>query len=721
MHSRLLESRYEILKPLSDDGFEADFLVRHRQLGETCRVKIRPHGLEDPTRRAFFDRHLPWFTRLKHSGILPVYDVHVDDPTWAVLEMKGAKGPTLDTLMVDASFQRTGAALPVPTALQLADQALEAVAYLHGEGWAHGSLAPDRFLLTRDSAEAEPYLQLADPGFARLVGASERTTAGGLLMHKLRYSPPEQFLGEATDATVGGDIYILGLLLYELLTGRYPVAGDHPTSLAAGHLLRPILPFNESDAEGRIPAGVRRAVERCLAKKPEERFADVVGLRKALSEALPPSPATEKQVIDLWLEDEAPTPGSAATADFSTRDLTELERRAKSRHLLDQAKVALASEDHGAARRLLREAQSIAPDDPQVARLLREVEKAARERQLQEERNRQVLKVKAEVEDVLAAGDWRSARGIVVSAVERLGGGPRLRELRQKIDEAERRDLETQPQASLGTSSALHVNDLVERARQLSQTEDLERAQEALGQALELDPTHAAARTLSESVQALMALRQGEHQRQENLLQTTQSIRQLLEKNDPGAAMAQLQKAVARHGDRRDLQELRYQIAEAFLNADLGREPLPPSPSLPPVPSRSPGRPPHGRAQPLDHVKPPSPMAEASRPAADDLLEGPFDAQDMSVDELPLMGSGPMKPPDELIPQPSVALSREHAVPHWRWWLLIALLMVLVAMLGNWLASRGSDRPQKEPNPPVATEDVRLRVEAEGPGSSTFR
>ncbi|MEO1085425.1 MAG: protein kinase, partial [Acidobacteriota bacterium] len=567
MHRALIEKKYEILETLEDDGQRLAFKVKHRVLGETCALRVHPHQLDEPAQRRIFDQRLPWFTRLKHRRLTTVFDVAIEGRV-ALMESAWHRGQALDDVAT------TGAQLQdVGWRLEVAAQAVDAVASLHAADWAHGSLLPSKFLVRVDD-EGEPQLVLVDPGFARLIGAPERTTAGGLLMKRLRHAPPERFVGEEKEPTAAGDLYVLGLILYELLTGHYPIAGDQPTSIAAGHLLRPPLDFGESDPQGHISADLRHALLCTLAKASEARFASVKELGAVLdaareeqrqkrgtvlldTDALKASAAARAALRD-------PTPASGAVKTTPAAGaLAARDRRLEIRRLLDEAKSAAQKRDFTGARKHLRRGQDLAPGDPQVASLLRDVERSARELQQQERRRRQLDEAASDIEKLLSSGDWRRARERLQTASQHIGSNQRLQALEKRLDAFEERH---RAQAAPKEKA----DALVEKARRLSQAESFDSALSTLDEALKVEPDHAAARTLSESVAALAAMHRREGDQQATLESTTRVIREHLDRGDPGRAMAQLNRAVARYGNRGDLQELRFAIADAFLREEIG-------------------------------------------------------------------------------------------------------------------------------------------------------
>jgi serine/threonine-protein kinase len=117
--------------------------------------------------------------------------------------------------------------------------------------------------------DGNPLVKLIDLGIAKTLEGQGGLTTTGIFLGKPRYGSPERFGGGSWDAR--SDLYSFGVVLYELLTGRSPVAGSDPTALMAGHLFRPPLDFSETDPEERVPPDLRAVVLKSLAKKPEDR------------------------------------------------------------------------------------------------------------------------------------------------------------------------------------------------------------------------------------------------------------------------------------------------------------------------------------------------------------------------------------------------------------------------------------------------------------------
>src|SRR6185436_2509081 len=263
----------------------AIYKVRHRLLDEVRVIKLMRQQLtEDEELKERFLREARLAIKLRHPNIAQLYDFTIDEESGiAFIVMELIQGTTLEDLLAAHGPP------PLGLALEIAQQSLRALGYLHTRGFVHRDISPDNLMLTEE-AEGGPAVKLIDLGIAKVLGApgsekKERNlTHTGTFLGKVRYASPEQFGFEgATQVDTRGDLYSFGLVLYELLTGRYPIQGRDPASLIAGHLFRPPLDFTESDPSGRVPGGLREGVLKALAKDPADRFATAQEMSRALA------------------------------------------------------------------------------------------------------------------------------------------------------------------------------------------------------------------------------------------------------------------------------------------------------------------------------------------------------------------------------------------------------------------------------------------------------
>lgn len=259
-----IEGKYEILAKIKEGGMGAIYKVRHRLLDEIRVVKVvRAHLEPRGETGERFLREARVANRLRHPNIAALHDFAIDEGrAFIVMEF-------IDGLNLLEILEGYGPP-PLSLTLEIARQSLRALGYLHRQKIVHRDVSPDNLMLTRD-VDGHPQIKLIDLGIAKAFeGGAAGLTTTGIFLGKPRYASPEQFGSGGMDAR--SDLYSFGVVLYELLTGRCPISGQDPASFMAGHLLRPALPFEESDPGGTVPPELRSAVMRSLAKKPENRY-----------------------------------------------------------------------------------------------------------------------------------------------------------------------------------------------------------------------------------------------------------------------------------------------------------------------------------------------------------------------------------------------------------------------------------------------------------------
>jgi serine/threonine protein kinase/ketosteroid isomerase-like protein len=279
----LIEGKYEILGKIREGGMGAIYKVRHKLLDEVRVVKVmRPEMIGDEELQRRFVEEAKTATRLKHPHICTIHDFALDDDGTAYLVMEFIEGINLADLMV------SGHPPNLSLSLEIAHQALLALAYLHRKSIVHRDVAPDNLMLTHDE-DGRPHVKLIDLGIAKAVDRDHRMTSTGVFLGKLKYASPELFGSLLPGEKIDGrsDLYSLGVVLYEILTGVRPIPGDAPAELLRAHLFLPPKPFEETDPTGRVPPEVRAVILKALEKKREDRFAsaeefdrEIVALRR---------------------------------------------------------------------------------------------------------------------------------------------------------------------------------------------------------------------------------------------------------------------------------------------------------------------------------------------------------------------------------------------------------------------------------------------------------
>ena len=265
----LIEGKYEILGKLREGGMGAIYKVRHRLLDEIRVIKVmRPQILSNEEMKRRFVEEARTATKLKHPNICTIYDFALDEDGTAYLVMEFIDGVTL------ADLFRTPEPPNLAVTLEIAHQALLALGYLHRRNVVHRDVAPDNLMLTSDE-EGKPLIKLIDLGIAKALDSkSGDMTSTGVFLGKLKYASPEQYGALAAGEKIDGrsDVYCLGVVIYELLTGMRPFAGDTPAELLRSHLFQPPIAFAQSDPQGKVPSELRTAILKALEKKREDRF-----------------------------------------------------------------------------------------------------------------------------------------------------------------------------------------------------------------------------------------------------------------------------------------------------------------------------------------------------------------------------------------------------------------------------------------------------------------
>lgn len=250
--------KYEVLRQLSEGGMGAIYLARHRLLDELRVIKVMRTSIQDdPEFRDRFVREARTAIQLRHPNLAQLYEFEADEKGTAFMVLEYIDGRTLEELVAARSIRS------LRLKVGIAVQCLRALAFLHRKGFVHRDIAPDNIMLTRDT-EGGPLVKLLDLGIVKVVAGDGGHTGTAVFLGKFRYASPEQL--ESSNIDHRSDLYSFGILLYELLTGVYPIAGNDMRSIMSGHLFRPPIAFADSDPEDEIPPALRELVLSALEK-----------------------------------------------------------------------------------------------------------------------------------------------------------------------------------------------------------------------------------------------------------------------------------------------------------------------------------------------------------------------------------------------------------------------------------------------------------------------
>lgn len=255
-----LQSRFDMVDIVHKDDVVLRFRVRYRNTGQLAVLEQVHRGLPCS------DEDLAPARALIGVDARVVAEVYEVGRTAAGLPYVVREDPAGVTLKEAI----TSGHLSPPVVVDIARQCLSALARLHARGLWCQNLAPADIVLTYLAGRLRAVI--VDAGVLGRWREAPAVTAGSsLLVGRLKYAAPEQF-DDASELGPTAGIYALGLVMYEALTGRFPIRGSGASSLIAGHLFRPPIPFDESDPQGLISPELRGVVATMLSKAPSDRF-----------------------------------------------------------------------------------------------------------------------------------------------------------------------------------------------------------------------------------------------------------------------------------------------------------------------------------------------------------------------------------------------------------------------------------------------------------------
>ncbi len=267
MTGQVLGNRYEVQELLGQGGMAQVYRAHDRVLGRSVAIKIlRAEYAADATLVARFQREARAAANLVHPNIVAVYDVGQEGGQYYIV-MEFISGPTLKEII------RQRAPLTVEFTCKVGEQVSAALEYAHRRGVIHRDIKPQNILLSED----EEVIKVADFGIAK-TQIDPETTADRLALGTVKYISPEQARG--IEVVPQSDIYSLGVVLYEMLTGEQPFDGETPVSIALQHA--EALPRPPRELNPYLPPAVEGLVLRALTKDPRERFPTARELRLAL-------------------------------------------------------------------------------------------------------------------------------------------------------------------------------------------------------------------------------------------------------------------------------------------------------------------------------------------------------------------------------------------------------------------------------------------------------
>ena len=272
LHDRIIAAvgaNYELQDEIGRGGMSVVYRAIDRRLNRAVALKVLPPELAyDAAIRTRFTREAQTAAQLGHAHIVPIYDVGERDGV-AYLVMALISGGNLGALLTREPR------LPVEETRRLVCEIADALAYAHRRGVIHRDIKPDNSLLDAESGRAV----VTDFGIARAMEAGTRLTVTGIAVGTPTYMSPEQAVGER-ELDGRSDIYSLGVLAYQMLTGRVPFRASNSMALLMKHVTE--RPRSIAELRPEVPRAMRDAIERSLAKSPEDRWPSAAAFREAL-------------------------------------------------------------------------------------------------------------------------------------------------------------------------------------------------------------------------------------------------------------------------------------------------------------------------------------------------------------------------------------------------------------------------------------------------------
>jgi serine/threonine protein kinase len=323
--AQLVADRYRILSAVGEGGMGRVYLAEHVRLGRKCAVKVINRVLattSDAVSR--FNREASNACKINHPNVAQVYDFGEMADGTLYLAMEYVDGETLD-----AVISRQGP-LPAPRAASITKQIADALYAAHHLGIVHRDLKPENVMVAKH-LDGTDWVKVVDFGIAKTVqrdgSGSQTVTTAGVSLGTPEYMSPEQLAGETLDHRT--DIYSLGLLLFNTLTGELP----YPKVTSKETLVRRLIsrPRTLAEVEPKItwPAALQQALDRALAPEVGDRYDSVAEFGRAVVQAVgqPPSAVTaaatvvSERAVRPTMERRAPNAAPAPERPFSRRVL----------------------------------------------------------------------------------------------------------------------------------------------------------------------------------------------------------------------------------------------------------------------------------------------------------------------------------------------------------------------------------------------------------------
>ncbi len=275
---QILNDRYKVVEEVGRGGMSAVYKGIHELMDRTVAIKVLlPQLVSDQISIKRFQQEAQAASHLQHPNVITVYDYGFVASGQPYLVMDFLEGESLSDII------RRDKQVPVKRMIPIFMQACEALEHAHQKGVIHRDLKSSNIMLI-DFEGKKDFVKVVDFGIAKLMPSSgkqsQNLTQTGEVFGSPIYMSPEQCMAQSLDAR--SDIYSMGAMMYESLTGQPPLMGNSIIDTMQMHMSTPPKPFKETRPDLEIPETLERVVLKALAKKPEQRYQSMQELRDAL-------------------------------------------------------------------------------------------------------------------------------------------------------------------------------------------------------------------------------------------------------------------------------------------------------------------------------------------------------------------------------------------------------------------------------------------------------
>jgi eukaryotic-like serine/threonine-protein kinase len=285
--------RFKIVKLLGEGGMGAVYLGEQNVGGTLRKVAIKTlhqHLSSDPKIKQRFERECATVAELQHPNTIQLYDFGTTDDGILYMVMEFVQGESLASIL-----EKKGALDPARTE-HILQQICDALGEAHALGIVHRDLKPDNIVLTE---RAKDWVKVLDFGIAKRSEApdkqEQKLTQQGTVLGTPPYMSPEQFTGKPIDAR--SDIYSIGMIAYEMLSGRLPFSANTPWEWATQHMTVAPQALSVTPSGAAVPPAMAQSVMKALAKDPDQRFATTREFYEAFSAGHSPSVAAATPIV----------------------------------------------------------------------------------------------------------------------------------------------------------------------------------------------------------------------------------------------------------------------------------------------------------------------------------------------------------------------------------------------------------------------------------------